>query len=271
MIWSDVSGNERITQRIAATIKRGRLPHGCIIEGASCVDKTLIAKRFAKALLCGDRPGIGCDACAVCQKINRDAHEDVLCAEGDENSVKDEEIEALQEKLKRKPFAGERNIAIIKNADGMTRRAQNRLLKTLEEPIPGTVLLLLSENVENLEKTILSRCAVYRFAPFRVPTHEDWMEEAEALAQMLLDGAPFYQAKIKMTALADDKENACKLLDAMETVYGNALRKKDGSPEAGAPMRLKQAILAIEEARRDLRRGGPMGYTLKNLLLAMEG
>ena len=55
----------------------------------------------------------------------------------------------LQERLSKKPYYGDRNIAIIKDADTMTAKAQNRLLKTLEEPHPGTVIILLSKNILN--------------------------------------------------------------------------------------------------------------------------
>ena len=205
MTWDDITGNDRIIKRITSAATRGRVPHACVIEGDARVDKSLIAACFAKALLCETRPGVGCGSCAICRKIDRGGHEDVVIAEADGNSVKDEAIEALQEKLKKKPFAGERSVAVIRDADTMTRRAQNRLLKTLEEPHPGTAILLLSENVENLEKTILSRCVVYRFAPFFTPEYGDFMEDAEALAEMLLTKAPFYKAKAKMMALADGR------------------------------------------------------------------
>ena len=76
-------------------------------------------------------------------------------------SVKDEQISKLQAELQKKPL-GERNLAVIKDADTMTKRAQNRILKTLEEPYEGTVIFLLSENRENIIDTVKSRCVIYR-------------------------------------------------------------------------------------------------------------
>ena len=75
-------------------------------------------------------------------------HEDIFYVRKDGNSIKDENMSALQERLKNKPL-GERNIAIVEDADTMTLRAQNRILKTLEEPPSGTVIILLSENTES--------------------------------------------------------------------------------------------------------------------------
>lgn len=63
----------------------------------------------------------------------------------------------------------------MEDADTMTLRAQNRILKTLEEPPAGTVIMLLSENTENLIRTIVSRCAVIRLS------HAEEIEDAESM------------------------------------------------------------------------------------------
>ena len=73
----------------------------------------------------------------------------------------DEQISKVQSDIKKKPME-ERHMVVIQDADTMTLRAQNRLLKTLEEPFEGTVMILLSENRENLLETIKSRCVLYR-------------------------------------------------------------------------------------------------------------
>jgi len=267
MRLNEIKGNDRIIERLMSAIQCGRISHAYIMEGDACVDKLLIADCFAKAILC--ETNVGCDTCMTCNKINHGNHEDIVYVETDGSSVKDEAIEELQARLKKKPYAAERSVAIIKDADTMTPRAQNRLLKTLEEPTPGTVILLLSENVENLAKTILSRCVVYHWSPFQTPEYGDLIAEAQVLVEMLMSREPFYKAKARIMMLADCKENAYKLLDAMEITYGNMFSGKNRHENEYEIAGIKTAIVAIEEARRDLRRGMNLGYTLKSMILSM--
>ena len=81
---------------------------------------------------------------------------------------------------------GGRNIAILEDADTMTVRAQNRFLKTLEEPQPGTVIMLLSENSRMLLPTIRSRCVRVRVGGLRGSSADDRLT---ALAGEFIDMA----------------------------------------------------------------------------------
>ena len=154
--------------KLSQAIRTGRISHAYIIEGDHNVDKLGFAMEFVKALLCPEDPGEGCGLCSTCRRVENGNYEDLYLVQPDRDdkkatlSIKDADIEELQANLKMKPTGGDRNIAIIDGCDGMTPRAQNRFLKTLEEPAPGTVILLLSENMENLLPTIRSRCVHYR-------------------------------------------------------------------------------------------------------------
>ena len=265
MTFDDIGNNDLLIRRISDSIVRGGVSHAYIFEGSSDTDKKTITDCFAKALLCAERPGTGCGRCAVCKKIDHGNHEDIIYVEKDEISVKDEAIEELQAKLKRKPFGGERSIAVIVDADTMTDRAQNRLLKTLEEPFPGTVIILLSENALNLRQTVLSRCAVMRWRPFAACGSESLTEEAECIVRAILKREPFYLSKSKIMNLAGSRDDAYKLLDSMETVCGGYIRRREYGAEA-----VGSAIGCIEEARRDLKRGINTGYALKGMILKME-
>jgi DNA polymerase-3 subunit delta' len=171
----------------------------------------------------------------------------------------------LQDRLKKKPFAGERNIAIIQDADTMTIRAQNRLLKTLEEPFPGTIIILLANNSESLTKTILSRCVIMRWNPLLTEDFGGLLEEAEILVKMILSGEPFYLNKQRLLKLSENRDDAYKLLDCMQNIYGKYIREHSYGKAA-----VNTAIRAIEEARQDLARGMNAGYTLKSMILKMD-
>jgi len=198
----------------------------------------------------------------VCVKIANGNYEDVIYVQRDGASVKDEAIEELQERLKKKPFAGERNIAVIEDADTMTARAQNRLLKTLEEPFPGTVIILLVSNSENLTQTIRSRCVMMRWNPFVTQDFGELLEEAESLVQMLLNREAFYESKLKMMDLFENRDDAYQLLDCMQILCGRYIRDPYHRRDA-----VNSAIRCIEEARQDLTRGMNVAYTLKGMIL----
>jgi len=262
MTFSDVKNNELLIGRISDSIRNGNISHAYIFEAVACADQRMLADCFVKAVLCGSRQGAGCDSCITCIKIANGNYEDVFYVQRDGASVKDEAIEDLQERLKKKPFAGERNIAVIEDADTMTARAQNRLLKTLEEPFPGAVIILLVSNSENLTQTIRSRCVMMRWNPFAAQDFGELLKEAENLVKMLINRETFYESKLRMMNLFENRDDAYQLLDCMQMSCGRYLRDPHHRAEA-----VHSAIRCIEEARQDLTRGMNVAYTLKGMIL----
>lgn len=263
-------GNEKLIQRLIATIKNETLSHAYIFEGEAALDKVAFAKAFVKAVLCEDNPGIGCEMCATCRKIEHDNYEDLIYVEADGASVKDEAIEKLQERLKIKPY-GPRNIALINNADTMTLRAQNRLLKTLEEPQKGTILILLSENIENLTNTILSRCVKFRLNYYGRESYEGMMDKASEVADLMMRGAPFYQRKEALADIMKDNDKAMAFLDALEKVYRDFLIIPSEEGRLYKKSQIYRNVNLIEETRRQLLRGVSKSYALKDLMIKIGG
>ena len=274
--------DEKLIERISRAIKTGSVSHAYIIEGDSCVDKEAFALDFLKAVCCEKRPGLGCSddvgegssdcRCLSCRRIDHGNCEDlyVVRAEGaTTKSVKDDAIMELQENLKKKP-AGTRNMAVICNADTMTKRAQNRLLKTLEEPTPGTVIILLSENRENLLDTIKSRCIFYRLSGGE-ETVGDNMKDANRLVDALMERENFFELKQLLTKSVKSREDAFRMLDGMERIYRNLLLEKDPRGKLIKREDIFRAVELIEEARRDLIMNVNYNYALKNLMLKVGG
>ena len=264
MTFKDIKNNDPLIKRVTNSITKGGILHAYIFEGGSRGDRKTAADCFAKAVLCGVNPGAGCDSCRVCRKIDHGNHEDIIYTEKDGSSVKDEAVAELQNKLRRKPFAGERSIAVVNDSETMTKWAYNRLLKTLEEPFPGTIIILLADSVEKLAETIVSRCSVLRWNHFEKEDFGELTEKAEAIAETLVKGEPFYLSKPMLMGFAENRDEVYRLLDAMEISFGGRIR---GSGGIGA---VKAAVSRIEEARRDLARGMQASYTLKRMLLNME-
>lgn len=264
--------DEKLIARITRAIETGSVSHAYIIEGDNCVDKEAFALDFLKAVCCEERPGRGCDMCLSCRRIDHGNCEDlyIVRAEGAATkSVKDDAVFRLQENLKKKP-AGPRNMAVICNADTMTRRAQNRLLKTLEEPNPGTVIILLSENRENLLDTIKSRCIFYRLSGGEESDGEN-LKEVNDLVDALIEGESFFQLKEMLSGCVKSREDAFRMLDGMERIYRNLLLNKDPRGKLLKKEDVFRGVELIEEARRDLIMNVNYNYALKNLMLKIGG
>lgn len=261
----------RLAERIRSSVRAGNVFHAYIIEGDTCVDKVAFAKDMLKAILCRENPGVGCDTCIDCRKIAHDNYEDLYFIESDGLSVKDDAVFQLQEKLKLKPAGGNRNLAVIKDADTMTVRAQNRLLKTLEEPTEGTVILLLSENKDNLLETIRSRCVAYRLNSLDMPPDAKQMEGASAIVQAAMDGETFFHMKELLQRYMKSREDAFQLLDGMERIYRDFLVGRDLRGRLLKREDIFRHIALIEETRRDLVMKVNHNYAMKNLLIKIGG
>jgi len=271
MSLADWKSDKKLANRIGDGIRAGNVFHAYIIEGDTCVDKVAFAKDMVKAILCLQAPGTGCGECICCRKIDHDNCEDLYFVESDGLSVKDDAVFSLQEKLKRKPAGGPRNIAVIKDADTMTVRAQNRLLKTREEPPAGTVILLLSENRENLLETIRSRCVAYRLNSLDADRESLEMDGAAALMDGLLEGVSFFRMKELLAGHMKSRDEAFQILDGMERIYRDFLVGKDLRGRLLKREDIFRHITLIEEARRDLVMKVNYNYAMKNLLIKIGG
>ncbi|MBQ6496679.1 MAG: hypothetical protein IJI74_05880 [Firmicutes bacterium] len=280
MNFADYEDNRKLIDRLEQSVQDGRISHAYLFEGPETVDKLAFAKSFIKGVLCppGRSPagrGENCGRCELCDKIDHDNHEDIIYIQKDGKSVKDEAIIAMQERLKVKPLEG-KNIAVICDSDQMTARAQNRLLKTLEEPLGKAMIILLSENMENLTSTILSRCVKFRINGSSEPAEgkkaANIRAKAEEIVGLCLKKAPYYQIRGKLNARKLTDDDASMLLDEMERVYRNIIIDNDKNDVPLYDLdRLYDRIYAIEETRKELRLHVSITYALQNLILKIGG
>ena len=119
-------------------------------------DKALnnnIALLFAKSLICETKTG--CSTCSQCKLFNSLSHPDIFIL--DKDSIKVEDSNTIINKLSTKPLVANKKVFIILNAENMNEAAQNKLLKSLEEPNNQTVFILTSTKTDKVLPTILSR------------------------------------------------------------------------------------------------------------------
>ncbi len=261
--------------KLGKAIQSGAVSHAYIIEGDSNVDKMGFARAFCQALMCREMPGVGCGRCVTCRKIADGNHEDLYVVEPDDttasrsgaSSIKDSAVEELQIRLKEKPTAGEHNMAVISDGDTMTARAQTRLLKTLEEPPEGTVIMILSENSEELLPTINSRCVNIRLYDTAGADRSEGSEEANKIMGMIADKAYFADIKAELASRVKSRQDAYELLDGMESLIGSIVR---GRSDIRMDARRAEASTAlIEEARRDIKLGAGYNYRIRDLVLGI--
>lgn len=181
---------QRVYQQAAAAIDAGRLGHGLLFCGPAQLGKRAVAERLAKRLLCTDRRSDGepCRVCRGCHLLAAGTHPDfqvvsfVMNKEGTRlrTEIIIDQMRRLSEQMVLTPQFGGAQVAIIDPAEAINHHASNALLKTLEEPVPGRYLWLLSAHPARLSATIRSRC---QRLEFRLPPR------GEALAWLVRQGS----------------------------------------------------------------------------------
>jgi DNA polymerase-3 subunit delta' len=178
-----VVGHDWAVDLIRRAVAAGRPPHALLITGPPNVGKGTLARSLAQALLCTDdhRP---CGNCRACRLVAAGTHPDLRWVEPQSGSLKIDQVRELTRQLALTPMEGSWQIAVLDRFESATPGAANALLKTLEEPPPTVVLVLLAQQAEALLPTIVSRCQTVALRP--IPRHvvehaliDRWEIEAE--------------------------------------------------------------------------------------------
>jgi len=185
--WEEIFGQERAVSLLRAALARGDVPHALLFTGPRGVGKFSTALLLAAALLC---PSGGPDGCPSCLKVAEGVHPDLHLVEPEGMNITVGRIREIEGELSRKPAEAGCRVVIVDDADLMNRESANAFLKTLEEPEPGTFIVLVCESRESLLPTVVSRCHEVRFSALgrqdvvRYLTEREGLpgEEAERLA-----------------------------------------------------------------------------------------
>jgi len=156
MTFDSIVGHDRQKRILRQALKNRRIAHAYLFDGPDGVGKRLMALALARALLCQD--GTGCGDCSSCRKVDHNNHPDIHLLDADGSSIKIDQVRGLQHELALRPLEGNYKICLIDGAEQFNPAAANALLKTLEEPQPNTLIILLSSRPESLLPTIRSRC-----------------------------------------------------------------------------------------------------------------
>lgn len=169
-----IDGHDWAVAFLQKSMAHRRIRHAYLITGSQNIGKSTLANRFAMALQCEheDESQHPCYECRSCKRILSGNHPDMLYSQADEKSgaLKIDAIREVMRLLALKPFSSRYRIAIFENFDRAQDRAQDALLKTLEEPPPHAMLILLAQSQENLMPTIVSRCQHLPLRPVPIET-----------------------------------------------------------------------------------------------------
>lgn len=176
-MWQGILGHDEVVERFRRSLAAGRLASSYLFLGPAGVGKRTLALKLAQALLCQDSDPTSLEPCGICESCRQaisGSHPDISqvgLPEGKrlmpvELFLGDRDHrnqEGLCHDIALRPRLGRRRVAIIDDADHLTTESSNCLLKTLEEPPPGAVLILLATSRSRLLPTILSRTQIVRF------------------------------------------------------------------------------------------------------------
>lgn len=163
MNFNEILGNNKIKQDLQEIIDNNTISHSYMFVGIDGIGKKLIAKEFARKILCLNKQNQNCATCDSCIKFNSGNNPDFLEIFPDGNSIKIAQMREMQEKVYQKPIVSDKKVFIIDQVEKMTEEAQNSLLKTLEEPPEYMVIILITSNENKLLNTVKSRCIRINF------------------------------------------------------------------------------------------------------------
>ena len=266
-----IVGHQRIRTLLAGAAKRGSIPPTLLFAGPSGVGKSVVAGATAAAVNClspveniAGLPIDACGACRACDRIARGVHVEVNRLEPDDMGVI--KIDAVREILERtgfRPFEGRRRVVIIDHADTLLDASQNALLKSLEEPPPSTMFILMTSVPAALLPTVRSRCMRLRFGRLteaevaEVLTRDLEVPATDAkTAAALADGSVGQALALASTDLALMRELALQLLrhaggsrdvaaklQAAATIISGGAKKDRSRDEVGLILRMAASML----------------------------
>ncbi len=242
-----IIGHRAAVDMLRRSIERGQVAHAYLFAGPEGVGKRTLARIFAQALVCSDETGPHpCGVCSACRRAVRDIHPDIVTvsleqqAAGETRDSKNtrisiETIRELRSNLSLRPLEADWRVAILEDVDDFSFSAYDALLKTLEEPPPFVVLLLIATELDAIPETIRSRCRPVQLEP---------LSRAEVAAALVGRGV--------------DDELATMIAGITRGRIGNAivlaaddaaLAARRATIESGIEM-VENPIVAIGEVRR---------------------
>ncbi len=258
MAWCGLEGHDEIVERFRRSLRAGRLASSYLFVGPPGIGKKSFALRLAQAMLCQRHDAMllaPCQECDACQQVDAQTHPDVdIVARPEGKSFIPIELfigdrdhrsrEGLCHRISLRPSSGRRRVAIIDDSDWLNPEGANSLLKTLEEPPPHAVLILIGTSLQRQLPTIRSRCQVVRFQPL-----DFQIVERQILAAGICDD-PDDARQLAMLS-EGSLERAREFGDVELRTFSDAIRKRWSQPVPDTVAMAKEIQTFVDAAGRD--------------------
>ncbi len=261
-MWQTI-GQDRAVAALQRGLAQGRQAHAYLLVGPPRVGKGTLALELAQALNC-EGPEPPCQECSPCRRIAAGIHADVqvvgveLTDGGVHKDIRIQQIRDVERAVSLRPFEGRCRVVIIDPADAMNEEAQNAFLKTLEEPPPDVVFVLITSRPQALRATIRSRCQRLDLSPLPLSRLEEALRErwsvAPRQAQLL---ARLSQGRLGWAIAARQDEEMMRVrheaLTDIRTLPERTIQERFAyaSEVAGRFSRDRGTVLAVLDLWRD--------------------
>jgi len=177
MSFAHVVGHSRPLAILRRALASARVAHAYLFAGPDGVGKATVAREFSKALLCGVLAEDSCDQCNACRKVSDRNHPDAVTIEPEGTQIVVGQVREMQRSMVYRPLEGRWRAFILDQAHDLNPQAANALLKALEEPPDGNVLILVARSTASLLPTLVSRCQVVHFSPLSISEVARYLQE----------------------------------------------------------------------------------------------
>lgn len=162
---TELFGHRAVEQRFSEAMQKGSLHHAWLLHGMKGIGKSALAEKLTARLMC--ESNTACGECHACRMLAAGSHPDVHhlgLIEG-KRDLNIEQVRGVLDFLSLSGAESERRVVILDDAERMNGQAANALLKGLEEPSPGSLLLIVCADIMRLPATVRSRCLLQHCAP----------------------------------------------------------------------------------------------------------
>ena len=244
-------GHDKPKVLLREAVAKNKMGHAYLFRGPDGVGKKRTALTLAAYINCkSPLDGDSCGRCSTCRKYFSGNHPDLILVEPDGAAIKIGQIRELKHQLTFPPLEAKVRVIVLEDIHTMRREAANSLLKTLEEPAPGNLLILTADLAGDVLPTILSRCQIISFGSLdhkdmaRVLMQENDMEESLAFTLAAVAEGSLGRAKLLW------QEGLLSL--RQEVVEGLLLGQQNQAETIAQVFRLSEKGAALKENAMEL-------------------